>query len=123
MPVNFTFPIVSLQLKVGFTETLEPGANGVDCCGAVEGVDRDGGGRDGRQDEKHAKKMPVPTSISSTTFGYGPTAGCVRARSEPLRHVEIPTCRNPHAGASSGGAHLVSPRISSEPENFNQIWC
>ena len=36
---------------------------------------------------------------------------------------QISTCQNRHAGDSSRGACLVSPRISSEPENFNQIWC
>ena len=40
-----------------------------------------------------------------------------------ISESQISTCRNRHAGDSSRGACLVSPRISSEPENFNQIWC
>ena len=80
--------------------------------------------------KKQAKKMPAST-VDSSNSGYGPTPGCARARSRQLRPAEISymsksaisTCRNGHAGASSRDADLVSPRISSEPKNFNQIWC
>ena len=80
--------------------------------------------------KKQAKKMPAST-VDSSNSGYGPTPGCARARSRQLRPAmisymsksAISTYRNRHVGASSHDADLVSPRISLEPENFNQIWC